>query len=338
VRQKHWLSAFAAIAAPSDVPFVFELAGNDPAVIGALRSARPEGAEKLLAPLFESPRAEEQAQAVRLAGLWKVAAFADRIRPLAFDKNMPDALGALISISPDEVAKNILSRLPHFQAAQEAAPLLSQLLNRTEGRAALERALQKPGALDSSGAKLALRALNLLGKSDRAISPQLMKLAGINSALPAYTKETIAKFVADAAALGDAAEGKKVYEQAGCIACHTPGPAQSKIGPDLSSISRGLPVDMIVTEVIWPALNVKEGYEAAVVSMKDGTVISGFKQTETAEAIGVRNMNTGAVKSIQRSETQSIKTGGTVMPDGLTASLSSKQIADLIRYLSELGK
>jgi putative heme-binding domain-containing protein len=320
------------------MPFVFGLAGSDPAVLGALRSTPPEGAEKLLLPLFDSKRPELLAQGVRLAGLWKVAAFADRIRPLAFEKNMPEALGALIGISPDEAVRNILARLPDLKTAQAAAPLLGQLLNRTEGRAALERALQKPEALSPSGAKIALQALNILGKSDRTLSPQLMKLAGINSALPAYTKDTITKIVTDAATIGDANEGKKIYEQAGCIACHTPGPTESKIGTDLSSISRGLPVDMIVTEVIWPALNVKEGYEAAMVTMKDGSVVNGFKQTETAEAIGVRDMNTGSVKTIPRSETQSIKTGGTVMPDGLTATFNAKQIADLIRYLSELGK
>jgi putative heme-binding domain-containing protein len=165
-----------------------------------------------------------------------------------------------------------------------------------------------------------------------------MKLAGINAALPAYTKETISRLVSDAASQGDAAEGKKVYEQAGCVACHTPGPAHSKIGPDLSSIARGLPVDMIVTEVLWPAMNVKEGYEAAIVTLRNGTVINGFKQTETAETVSVRDMNTGVVKSFPRSETQSIKTGGTLMPDGITAALSNKQLADLIRYLSELGK
>lgn len=180
--------------------------------------------------------------------------------------------------------------------------------------------------------------MNLLGKSDRTISPHLMALAGLNTALPIYRKETIVKIVSDAATIGKAAEGKKVYAQAGCIACHTPGPAQSKIGPDLSSISRGLPVDMIVTEVVWPALNVKESYEAAIVTLKDGSVVTGFKQTETADAIGVRDMNTRAVKSIPRSEAQTIKTGGTLMPNGLTATLSPQQLADLIRYLSELGK
>jgi hypothetical protein len=67
-------------------------------------------------------------------------------------------------------------------------------------------------------------------------------------------------------------------------------------------------------------------------------VLTGFKHTETAESIGVRDMASGMVKNIQRSETHEIKTGGTVMPDGLTATLSPQQLADLIRYLSELGK
>jgi putative heme-binding domain-containing protein len=337
-RRQRWLTALAAIANGEDVPFIFELAGGDARVLGALRAPRPADAGGLLAPLFESGRPELLMQGVRLAGLWKVADFADRIRPLALEQNQPEALAALISIRPDETAQNILARLASLKTPKEAAPLLGHLLNRTEGRNALERALQKPDALSVAGAKLALQAMNVLGKSDRSISPRLMNLAGINAALPVYRKETIAKIVSDAATLGSAEAGKKVYEQAGCTACHAPGPTQSKIGPDLSSISRGLPVEMIVTEVIWPALNVKEGYEAATLTMKDGTVITGFKQTETAEAIGVRDMNTGIVKSIPRNETQEIKTGGSVMPDGLTANLSPQQLADLIRYLSELGK
>lgn len=337
-RRALWLQALASSAEAADVPFLFELAATDASVLSALRSARPVGAEQLLTPLFDSPRADLRAQGVRLAGLWKVAAFTDRIRPLALEQNDANALGALISMSPAEATRSILARLATRKTPQEAAPLLGQLLNRTEGRNALEQALRKPEALSAATAKLALQAMNVLGRSDRGISAQLMKFAGINAALPEYRKETIAKIVNAAATVGRATEGKKVYEQAGCIACHIPGVAQSKIGPDLSGLSRGLPVDMIVTEVIWPALNVKEGYEAATVTLKDGSVHTGFKQTETAETLDLRDPATGTVKSISRSETKSIKTGGTLMPDGLTASLTEQQLADLIRYLSELGK
>ena len=337
-RRELWIAAFAGIADAADVPYVFEMAGRNPTVLSALRSARPEGAEQWVTPLIEAVDPALRGEGIRLAGLWKVTAAVDRLRALAFERNVPEAVVALLGIAPEEVVRRTLARLSAFKTPKEAAPLLATLLSRSEGKAALERVLQKPEALSSEGAKVALQALNLLGRSDRALASQLMKLAGINAALPAYTKETIAKLVSDAASQGDANEGRKVYEQAGCVACHMPGATQSKIGPDLSSIARGLPVDMIVTEVVWPAMNVKEGYEAAVVTLKDGTVINGFKHTETAEAIGVRDMNTGVVKSFPRGETLSIKTGGTLMPEGVTAALSNKQLADLIRYLSELGK
>ena len=164
-----------------------------------------------------------------------------------------------------------------------------------------------------------------------------MELAGINSALPPYTKAHIANIVKAAQSVGKVEEGRKVFEQSGCIACHMPGAPQSQIGPDLSAVSRGLPIDMIVTEVIWPGINVKENYEAATATLKDGTVISGFKQTDSADSISIRDL-TGKIHPIDKASTESIKIGGTVMPDGLTANLDDLQLAHLIKYLSQLGK
>ena len=165
----------------------------------------------------------------------------------------------------------------------------------------------------------------------------LMALAGIDSAVPVYTQEYVALIVQRAKTEGNATEGRRIYEQSSCLACHAVGGSGGKIGPDLSALGRGLPIDMIVTEVVWPALNVKEGYEAATVTMKDGTVVTGFKQTETADIIAIRDMTSGEMKTIKRTEAAQIQTGGTVMADGLTATMSEQQLAHLIRYLSELG-
>jgi putative heme-binding domain-containing protein len=334
-RQVRWLKALAGAATGEDVAFIFQRAGQNAAVLAALKAARPAEVEKLLAPLFESRDPAVRAQGIRLAGVWKVGAYTDSIRRLALEQDQPQALDALISLKPDEVVAHMLKGLGD---AGRSAKQLSAIVARTEGHAALMRALQKPDALTQAEARSVLQALNSIGRNDAKLSPLLMKLAGINSALPAYTKEYIANLVKAANTFGNADEGKKIYEAAGCIACHTPGAAQSKIGPDLSAIARGLPIDMIITEVVWPALNVKENYEAATVTLKDGTVITGFKQTETADAIGIRDMTTGVVKSIPRAETQKIQTGGTVMPDGLVAALNEQQLAHLIKYLSGLGK
>lgn len=337
-RQTTWLKALAAVASEDDLPFIFERGGKNASVLAALRTSKPQNAEVLLTPLFEDKDAALRAQAIRLAGAWKVAAFTDRIQKLAYEDKLPQALDALISLRPDEVVRRTLEQIEELKTAQEVASLLGVLVSRAEGGAALMRALQKPNAVSAASAKLILQALNSLGKTDSKLSPLLMKIAGINTALPAYTKDYISNIVKAASTFGNAVEGKKIYEQAGCIACHTPGAPQSKIGPDLSAVARGLPIDMIVTEVVWPALNVKENFEAATVTMKDGTVITGFKQTDTTDTIGIREMATGVVKAIKKADTQKIQTGGTVMPDGLTATMNELQLAHLIKYLSELGK
>jgi len=248
------------------------------------------------------------------------------------------ALDALITGSSDEAARIVLGKLNHAKRSEEATPLLKAMLARAEGSAAFIQTVSKPKALSPASAKLTLAALNLLGHSDRKLPQLLMNLAGMNTTLPVYTKAYVATLVKSAQTIGRAAEGKKVFEQTGCIACHMPGVAQSKIGPDLSAISRSMPIDMIIGEIIWPALNVKEGYEAATVTMKDGSVIAGFKHTETTDTIDIRDPATGSVKTLSRASTAKIQTGGTLMPDGLTATLSEQQLADLIRYVSELGK
>ena len=260
------------------------------------------------------------------------------------------ALDALIVASPADAAQQVLGRLRGATQPQEVTAILQALLSSTSGTSAFIAAISDPvaqatsiaapapGILSPAAARLTLQALGRVGLTEQRLSSLLMTLAGLNGALPAYTKEYVATLVRQAQTMDNAAEGRKVFEQAGCIACHMVNNTGGRIGPDLSALSRGLPIDMIATETIWPALNVKEGYEAATITMRDGSVITGFKQTETAEAIAIRDMTTGTVKSIPRNETQSIKTGGTVMPDGLTATLSPQQLADLIRYLSELGK
>jgi putative heme-binding domain-containing protein len=121
------------------------------------------------------------------------------------------------------------------------------------------------------------------------------------------------------------------------MALTSPPPPPPRPPKSLSSDSRGLPVELIVTELVWPALNIKEGYEAATVTLKDGTVVTGFKQTETAEAIAIRDLATGEVRSIPRAEAKEVTLGGTVMPDGLTAGMDERQLAHLVRYLMGLG-
>jgi hypothetical protein len=93
-------------------------------------------------------------------------------------------------------------------------------------------------------------------------------------------------------------------------------------------------------EVISPILQGEDGFVQIKKVMKAIKEAGGSVSTSCGLHVhlGVRDMTTGMVKNIKRSDTREIKTGGTLMPDGLTATLSPQQLADLIRYLSELGK
>ncbi|MBU6300191.1 MAG: DUF1080 domain-containing protein [Verrucomicrobia bacterium] len=374
-RRLLWLKTLASMALPEDLPFLLERAGTRAEVLAALGTtpARPADPSAVLQPLLQNPEDSVRREAVRLAGVWKVEPLGGAVRAIALDpaEKLPvrraavlamgsfsgnrdaltgllqgaadpalhgAALEALVTADPEAAAAIVLSRMAALGTVDGMAPLLQTLLARSEGAAALRKALQTPGILPVPNAKLALQCLTRLGRAEAGFSQPLMRLAGMHASLPAYTKENISRIVKNATTFGDAAEGRKVYEQAGCTACHVPGPVQSKIGPDLSALSRGLPVDMIVTEVVWPALNVKEGYEAATVTLKDGTVLTGFRQSESTEGIAIRDLATGAVRNILKTETASIATGGSVMPEEVVAALDEQQLAHLVKYLSNLGQ
>jgi putative heme-binding domain-containing protein len=329
-----WLQALAKASGPADQAFLLEQATENPDLLAAIQSAAPDNAAALLKPLFESPNNAIQQQALRLAGLWKVEAYLDAIRQKALTQKTRSALDAWISLRPNEVVKHTLD---HLDDEASARPLLEALVLRTEGLNALQRNLEKADSISPDQAKATLRLLHLIGRNDERLTQPLMQRAGISAGIPIYSKATITYLVKTAQSIGNAAEGKVLYETIGCIACHKPGAANSDIGPDLSALARGLPIDMIVTELIWPSLNVKEGYEAITVTLKDNSILTGFKHTETADTLAIREIS-GNIRQVAKTDTQKTTTGGSLMPDTLILGLDETQLAHLIKYLSELGK
>lgn len=136
---------------------------------------------------------------------------------------------------------------------------------------------------------------------------------------------------------GDTRAGQEIYRSIGCPSCHVTGAEGRPIGPDLSALGRGLPIEGIIVELLWPQTNVKEGYAATVVTTSDGQSIQGLLHSETTEELGIRDMLTGDLVRVRRADVASRSAGGSLMPDGLTAGLSRRALVDLLRYLASLG-
>jgi putative heme-binding domain-containing protein len=123
-----------------------------------------------------------------------------------------------------------------------------------------------------------------------------------------------------------------------CLSCHQIEKQGGNLGPDLSAVGRAMSPEAIVESVLWPKRQVKEGYLLTQVATKDGRNLQGYRVGETAEQLTLRNFAIGGLEVIAQANIATRSDVGSLMPEGLTAGLSDPELADLFRYLFELGK
>ena len=252
-------------------------------------------------------------------------------------------VAALGSLAKHDVARaaQLTAGLSGQVKPDELGPVLAALLQRNAGADAMAGALGQ-AEVSADTAKLILRWLNAAGRVEPKLNLVLNKLIGVQSVAPVYSADFVGVLAEEALAKGDAVSGKKVFQLplASCTACHAVdgvrGAVTSVKGPNLSAVAAGLPVDLLVESVLWPARQIKEGYAATTVITKDGRVLSGFTHSEDKTVLRVRDLATGKIASVQTANIKQRTRNGTVMPPGLTASLTRAELRDLIKYLSTL--
>ena len=252
-------------------------------------------------------------------------------------------VAALGSLAKHDVARaaQLTAGLSGQVKPDELGPVLAALLQRNAGADAMAGALGQ-AEVSADTAKLILRWLNAAGRVEPKLNLVLNKLIGVQSVAPVYSADFVRALAKEALAKGDAVSGKKVFQLplASCTACHAVdgvrGAVTSVKGPNLSAVAAGLPVDLLVESVLWPARQIKEGYAATTVITKDGRVLSGFAHSEDKTVLRVRDLATGKIAPVQTANIKQRTRNGTVMPPGLTASLTRAELRDLIKYLSTL--
>jgi putative heme-binding domain-containing protein len=249
------------------------------------------------------------------------------------------AIAALAPHAPETVATQALTALAGCRDVAEVGPLLAPLCELKTGPAALVAAWRQapPGA---EAARLALRWMAEVGADVPSFRQVLLDTAGVTETIGAYDAGTVARLVAAAQAAGDAKRGAKIATAAAraCLSCHRIESQGGAIGPDLSAIGRAMTPEAIVESVLWPKRQVKEGYLLTQVTTKDGRALQGYRVAETTEHLTLRNFTAGGLEIIAKTTVAARSDVGSIMPDGLTAGLSAQELADLFRYLFELGK
>lgn len=343
------------------------------------RKVVPAGDLSPLAALLDGDAAatdrRAQIAAIRLAAAWRLKSVAPALSKMATDDGATDsqreaALETLSAIGGADSRQTIetlaassrstririlaaaaLSRLDTKAGAQAAAviltsieprddigPMLDALLSRKDGADQLASALAGK-TLKPDAAKLALRYIFSVGRSDPALADVLSKAAGIALDSPPPSQEDVAKIAAQVSAKGDAARGEKIFRRAdlSCLKCHSVAQAGGTVGPDLSAVGTISPVDYIVNSILNPSLAIKEQFVTRRVLTTDGEIFTGIQIDRDDQRLRLRDA-AGKEITIPVANIDQEGEGLSLMPQGLTKFLTHEELLDLAKFISELGK
>ncbi len=134
---------------------------------------------------------------------------------------------------------------------------------------------------------------------------------------------------------GNAAMGKKLFVQQGCIACHSINKGEAMKGPFMGQIGSIMTRKQIAESILKPNASISQGFATVLITTIDGKSQMGFVTGESADRIILRDI-TGAAHTINTKDIKERKEQETsMMPPGLANALSYEEFASLITYLSQ---
>ncbi|MEN3940123.1 PVC-type heme-binding CxxCH protein [Prosthecobacter sp. SYSU 5D2] len=344
------------------------------AVAGQRRLAAPEGAEAILETLLKTGGEEARVAASKLAGAWKLQGLASALRERGLDaqaalplrqaaieslgklgessdtfvallekKEEPwpvriAALTALVATKAPLGGVKAAGMLDQVKEEKTMQAWLNPLLSRAAAVQAFAATLEKKPCMPET-AKLALTTLTTTGRSDAALTAVLSQIIGVKNTQPVYDPAWVQALAAEVKSSGDVARGKAVFASplSGCVACHQIDKQGGIIGPELDAVGRGVPVELLIEAVVWPNRQIKEGYVATTLTMKDGRTLQGYRTAEGNGELELKDFLAGTLTRFPLSEIKDRQEAGSLMPEGLIVNLTRDELRDLVAYLASLG-
>ena len=137
---------------------------------------------------------------------------------------------------------------------------------------------------------------------------------------------------------GNPVKGRTIFNNQGCIACHSLSKTEKMKGPFMGQIGSIMNREQIAESILKPNASISQGFASVMITAKGDKTYMGFITEETAAKVVVRNI-AGEVFTIKAGDILSRKEMETsMMPEGLANSLSYEELASLVTFLSEQKK
>ncbi len=136
---------------------------------------------------------------------------------------------------------------------------------------------------------------------------------------------------------GSVKKGKQVYMKA-CFTCHKSGDIGIDFGPALTEIGDKLAREAMYVSIIDPNAAISFGYEGFNIKTKSGSTLIGYIISDSDDEL-VMKVPGGVSVTTKKSEIFSKnKIDGSLMPEGIIASITEEELVDLVEYLMTLKK
>jgi putative heme-binding domain-containing protein len=211
-----------------------------------------------------------------------------------------------------------------------------------------EATTRRPSKVESPSEALLLA--NSIAKNEAKFDPALAKHANPEIAcyfegfLPHDQRVKTLGMNFDAKKLlavkGDAKRGAELVSMTGkmaaCLACHIVNGTGRDFGPDLSKVGARLTREQILESMHQPSKAIAKGYETWMLTLKDGSVQTGFVVNPGDTAVTLK-LPTGQPQTFERAQIRSQKVEPmSLMPEGLLQAMTEQEAADVIAFLAGL--
>ena len=217
-------------------------------------------------------------------------------------------------------------------------PLLDPFLEMRGGAEALGSVLATV-EIPEDVAKRALRHVNAVGRQEPELVNALLEWANMFVPVTDLSDSEMSAMVQEVETQGNAARGESVFRRTDltCFNCHAISGGGSNLGPDLNAVGTSSPLDYIIEAILMPNKIIKEDYVAVAITTTTGMFHVGIVQNRNEDEITLRDALRDDIV-ISSELVDEIRETSSLMPTGLTSSLTHDELLDLVRFLSELGK
>ena len=133
---------------------------------------------------------------------------------------------------------------------------------------------------------------------------------------------------------GDPERGRLIFDRE-CLACHKLGERGHAVGPNLASMRRKTPEEILVS-ILDPNREVSPEFVEYMVALDDGRVVTGIVASETPGGLTLRGREGVEQTILRRNIAEIAGTGKSFMPEGLEKNITPPEMTDLITFLLKI--